>query len=426
MNTSSPSISMSDTRLASVQSKTFKFFFSEMHSTTSLLPESTREGAPASIAVLGFALVAYPIAVERGFISRAKAVRRTLAKLEFLQNGPDGDGPDSISHRGFYYHFLDLQTGRRTWNSEASTIDTAFLIAGALTAAQYFDRDVPEERKIRALADALYRRADWQWAQHGGLTVTHGWRPETGFIKYRWTGYSEALILYILALASPTSPISPASYRAWTKTYRWKTLYGLEQLYAGPLFIHQLSHLWIDFRGIQDEYMRGKAIDYFENSRRATYAQQQYAIRNPRRFKRYGEHMWGLSASDGPGPAVRHLKGKRIALHGYAGRGIPNGPDDGTLSPWAVAGSLPFTPEIVLPSLQYLDEQLPRISGAYGYKSSYNPTIGWISPNHSGICHGVTLAMIENYRTGFLWRQMRNCPAIRKGLRLAGFTGGWL
>jgi hypothetical protein len=426
--------SLSDESLAKLESDTFKFFLHEMNPTTSLMPESTREGAPASIAVGGFSLSVNPIAVERGYLSRAEAIKRTLAKLRFFYYGPNGEGPDTIGRKGFYYHFLDMETGRRTWDSEVSTIDTAFLIAGALTAAQYFDRDNNKEREIRKLAEELYRRADWQWAQNGALTISHGWKPETGFIKYRWTGYSEALILYILALASPTFPISPESYGAWTRTYKWKDLYGFPQLYAGPLFIHQLSHMWIDFRGIQDEYMKSKAIDYFENSRRATYAQQQYAIRNPKHFKGYSEHIWGITASDGPGPATRHINGRTVNFYDYQARGIPWGPDDGTLAPWAMIASLPFAPEIVLPSLHYFNEKFPEMTSKYGFKCSYNPTFadsktnkkGWVSLGYYGLDQGPIVAMIENYRTGFLWQLMRNCPYIVEGLRRAGFTGGWL
>src|SRR2546421_11045861 len=222
--------SLNDIDLAKLQWDTFKYFLHEMHPTTGLVPDSTREGAPSSIAVVGFALTVYPIAVERGYLSRTEAINRTLTKLRFFYYGPDEEGPDAIGHKGFYYHFLDMETGRRAWNSEVSTIDTAILIAGALTAAQYFDRDTAAERELRKLAEELYRRADWQWAQHAALTVTHGWKPETGFIKYRWTGYNEALILYILALASPTFPVAPESYRAWTRTYKWKDLYGFQHL----------------------------------------------------------------------------------------------------------------------------------------------------------------------------------------------------
>lgn len=426
--------SLNDQDLARLQADTFKYFLHEMNPENGLVPDSTRTGSPCSLAVIGFALTVYPIGVERGYLSRHEAIKRTLKKLRFFYDGPEGKGTDAIGYRGFYYHFLDMKTGLRTWNSEVSTIDTAYLLAGALTAAQYFDRETKDECEIRVLADALYRRADWHWAQHGALTVTLGWKPETGFIKYRWIGYSEALILYILALASPTFPLPAESYQAWTRTYKWTSLYGHEFVYAGPLFIHQLSHIWIDFRGIQDEYMRGKAIDYFENSRRATYAQQQYAIRNPKGFKNYGEYIWGITASDGPGPAIRRIKGRIVRFYDYVARGIPNGPDDGTLAPWAVMASLPFAPEIVLPSLNYFSQEFPEMTSKYGFKCSYNPTFadgkrnkkGWVSLGYYGLDQGPIVTMIENYRTGFLWRLMRNCPYIVEGLRRAGFKGGWI
>jgi hypothetical protein len=311
-------------------------------------------------------------------------------------------------------------------------MDTAYLLAGALAAATYFDRDEAAEREIRTLADSLYRRADWQWAQNGAATVTMGWKPEGGFLRHRWEGYSEALLLYVLGLGSPTHPLPRESYTAWIKTYRWQKLYGHEFLYAGPLFVHQLSHLWIDFRGIQDGFMRGKGIDYFENSRRATYVQRQYAIRNPRGFKGYGEYIWGITASDGPGPATRKVDGVVRRFYDYKARGIPYGPDDGTLAPWAVIAALPFAPEIVLPTIKCFDESYPDMTSKYGFKCSYNPTFsggstrGWISKGYYGLDQGPIMLMIENYRSGFLWRLMRRCPYIITGLRRAGFTSGWL
>ena len=300
----------SDRELEELQRLTFDYFLKETNPENGLVPDSTRQGAPCSIAPTGFALAAYPVGVERGFITRDDAIRRTLTSLRFFWNSPHGPEPDATGYKGFYYHFLDMKTGRRVFDCELSTIDSTFVIAGALTAAEYFNRDTKDEREIRNLAMSLYLRADWQWAQNGEDTVTHGWTPEHGFIKYRWDGYNEALILYVLGLASPTHPLPKESYHAWTSTYEWRSLYGYEFLYAGPLFIHQLSHMWIDFRGIQDEYMRHRGIDYFENSRRATYIQQQYAIHNPRDFKGYGEFIWGLTASDGPGPAIEEIEGK--------------------------------------------------------------------------------------------------------------------
>ncbi|CAN5868270.1 glucoamylase family protein [soil metagenome] len=424
--------SFPDKKLEVLQRLTFDYFLKETNPENGLVPDSTRPGSPCSIAPVGFALAAYPVGVERGFITRNDAIGRTLRTLRFFLNSQQGRERDATGYKGFFYHFLDMNTGRRTWSCELSTIDSTFLIAGALTAAEYFNGDEKDEREIRTIAEAIYARADWQWAQNRGDAVTHGWRPESGFIKYRWQGYNEALILYVLGLASPTHPLSEKSYQAWSQTYKWKKLYSHEFLYAGPLFVHQLSHMWIDFRGIQDEYMRNLAIDYFENSRRAVYIQQQYAIRNPRGFKGYGEHIWGLTASDGPGPASKKVGGKLRRFYDYTARGVPNGPDDGTLAPWAVIASLPFAPEIVLPSIQYFDETFPEMTSKYGFKCSFNPTFPsasgqeWISKGYYGLDQGPIVLMIENYRSGFLWRLMRRCPYIIDGLRRAGFSGGWL
>jgi hypothetical protein len=424
--------SADDAPLDQLQRDTFQYFVHEANPANGLVADSTKQETAASITAVGFGLTAYPIGVERGFVSRAEAIARTLTTLRFFWQGPQGADGDAIGYHGFYYHFLDLQSGRRAWNSEISTIDSAYLLAGALTAAAYFDRDNAEEREIRELAEGLYRRADWQWAQNGGLAVSHGWSPERGFIPYQWEGYSEALILYVLGLASPTFPLPAESYAAWAKTYKWKRLYGYDLLYAGPLFIHQLSHVWIDFRGIQDAPMRAHHSDYFENSRRATHVQQQYAIRNTRGFRGYGEWVWGITAGDGPGPATRQVDGRKRKFYAYKARGIPNGLDDGTIAPWAVVASLPFAPEIVLPTIAYLNEHYPSMSSKYGFKCSFNPTFparhagGWISEGYYGLDQGPVVMMIENYRSGWLWDMLRRCSWLTTGLRRAGFSGGWL
>ena len=303
-----------------------------------------------------------------------------------------------------------------------------------LASSCYFHEDCEEEQEIRTLSDALYRSADWDWARNGGATVTHGWKPESGFLRYRWEGYDEALLLCILGLGSPTHPLPPESYQAWLSTYLWKTIYGYEFVYAGPLFIHQLSHLWIDFRGIQDAFMRDHGIDYFENSRRATYVQQQYAIRNPLEFDGYHENCWGVTASDGPGLFTRRIKGIERKFRGYYARGVPFGPDDGTISPWATVASLPFTPEIVMPALRYFESIALKVEATYGFKASFNPTLatpsraphGWVSPFHFGINQGPIVLMIENYRSQSVWSMMRQNSYIIAGLRRAGFKGDWL
>jgi hypothetical protein len=422
--------------LQSLQRDTFDYFLKEANPSNGLILDKTAANWPASIAATGLALACYPVAVERGFMTRNAAVMRTLTTLRFFWNSPQGPEPDATGYRGFYYHFLDMQTGRRAWQCELSTVDTAFLLAGALTTAAYFDADETDEREIRTLADALYRRADWQWAQNLGATVTHGWKPESGFLEYRWEGYDEAMLLYVLGLGSPTHPLAESSYTAWASTYRWENCYGYEYLYAGPLFTHQLSHVWIDFRGIHDAFMRGKGIDYFENSRRATYVQQCYAVENPRKFVGYGEHCWGITASEGPGPATLKLNGVLREFSDYVGRGVPYGPDDGTLAPWAVVGSLPFAPEIVLPTIKYCMHQAKlRPLDSYGFKAAFNPTHPgesgnpygwWVSPWYFGLNQGPIMLMIENYRSGLLWQLMRRCPYVVSGLRRAGFSGGWL
>jgi len=418
----------------SLQRVTFDYFVHETNPLNGLVVDKTMEGAPASIAAVGLALSAYPVGVERGFITRADAIRRILVTLRFFRDSAQSVDADATGYKGFYYHFLDMNTGKRVWKCELSTVDSSFLFAGMLTAAAYFTGDSAEEREIRALADELYGRADWQWAQNGGATVTHGWKPESGFLPYRWEGYDEAMFLYLLALGSPTYPLPAESYRAWTSTYEWRKIYDDEFLFAGPLFTHQISHIWVDFRGIQDEYMRGKGIDYFENSRRATYAQQKYAVLNPRKFDGYGEKCWGITATDGPGEITRKIRGEERRFFGYLARGVPDGPDDGSIAPWAVVASLPFAPEIVLPALRYFEDIKLHVSNPYGFKSTFNPTFSetsnpsqyWTSPWHYGLNQGPIVLVIENFRSGLLWRLMRQCPYLVKGLRRAGFSGGWL
>ena len=424
-----------DVALETLQRQSFQYFLHEANPVNGLIIDKTAAHWPASIAATGLALATYPVGVERGFMSRAAAIARTLTTLRFFWSSPHGPEPDATGYHGFYYHFLNMQTGRRAWQCELSTIDSALLLAGVLTVGRYFDVGTPDEQEIRTLAEALYCRADWAWAQNDGDAVTHGWKPESGFLPYRWEGYDEALLLYVLGLGSPSHPLPQSAYAAWCATYRWEHHYGYDYLYAGPLFTHQLSHIWIDFRGIQDAFMRDKAIDYFENSRRATYVQRAYAVANPLGFAHYGPHCWGLTASEGPGPDVVMVDDIERRFFDYVARGVPYGPDDGTIAPWAVAASLPFAPEIVLPALDYCihDIKLTEFN-RYGFKASFNPTYptgireahGWVSPWHFGLNEGPTVLMIENYRSGLLWQLMRGCPHIIGGLRRAGFAGGWL
>jgi hypothetical protein len=421
--------------LDAIQQEAFGYFAHETNRANGLVVDVTGRAAPASIAAVGLGLTAYPVAVERGFLTRDEAAERTLTTLRFFWASKQGPEPDATGYRGFYYHFLDMRTGARVWQCELSTVDTALLLGGMLAAAAYFDADRPAEQEIRDLGERLYARVDWQWAQNGGATVTHGWRPEGGFLPYRWQGYDEALLLYVLGLGSPTHPLPPESYRAWATTYEWRTVYDIPLLYAGPLFTHQLSHVWIDFRGIQDAFMRRHGSDYFENSRRATLVQQQYAIRNPCRYAHYGELCWGITASDGPGETTREIEGVTRRFFGYLARGVPDGPDDGTIAPWAVVASLPFAPEIVLPTLaDFRRWRRPGPEHRYGFKATFNPTFpdpdghpnGWVSPWYFGLNEGPIVVMIENYRSGLVWRLLRGCRHVVAGLRAAWFAGGWL
>jgi len=418
-----------DAELEKLQHEAFHYFLHEANPANGLVRDKTASDWPASIAATGVALACYPIGVERGFMSRSEAVDRTLTTLRFFWNSPQGPEPDATGYKGFYYHFLDMQTGRRAWQCELSTVDTTFLLAGMLTARIYFDANTAKEQEIRTLAEALYHRCDWQWAQNQGETVTHGWKPESGFLPYRWEGYDEAMLLYILGLGSPTYPLPESSYAAWATTYEWKRIYDYDYLYSGSLFTHQLSHIWIDFRNIQDAFMREKGCDYFENTRRATYIQRQYAIDNPLNFVGYSACCWGITASDGPGPEVLKINGVERRFYNYIARSVPYGPDDGTIAPWAAVASLPFAPDIVLPMIDHCIYKLKLKEGnRYGFKATFNLTFPsrWISPWHYGINQGPIVLTTENYRTGLMWRLMRTCPYFTKGLKRAGFTGGYL
>ena len=420
--------------LERLQFMTLLYYLRVTNPDNGLVRDNTNPAAPSSIAALGIAMATTPVIVERDFVTRPNAAKVTRRRLRFLMNCRQGPGKDASGYKGFFYHFLDMETGRRVWQCELSTIDSAFLFAGALTVAAYFDGDSPDEVEIRHLANALYERADWNWARNGEATLTHGWRPENGFIPYRWRGYDEGLLLYILGLGSPTHPLPPESYAAYTATYAWKEIYGRELLYSGPLFTHQLSQMWIDFREIQDAPMRERGSTYFANSREATFVQQEYAIRNPMEFVGYGQYCWGLTASDGPGWCTRVIDGVERKFFDYIARGAPFGPDDGTISPWVVIASLPFAPEIVIPTARHFEHihlGAPRLDQ---FKPSFNqtftvedsPTGWWVSPYRFGINHGPVVLMIENYRTGLLWNIIRRSEPVVTGLRRAGFSGGWL
>lgn len=431
-----------------IEKRTFQFFWDTTNERNGLTPDRYPSRPFASIASVGFALTAYPIGIERGWVSRTQAVDRTLTTLKFLRDlpaGPQASGKGS--YKGFYYHFLDMQKGERydSW-VELSSVDTGLLMMGVLFAQSYYDRDDPREKEIREVADTLYKRVDWQWLQQNKPLISMGWFPESGFIKHDWMGYNEAMLLYVLALGSPTHAVEPEAWTVWTRTYNdvWGVYQGEEFLAFGPLFGHQYSHVWIDFRGIQDDYMRERGIDYFENSRRAAYAQRAYAIANPMKWKDYGPELWGLTASDGPQQTLQEYRGEQRQFRHYSARGagLRENFDDGTIAPTAAIASLPFAPEIVIPTTVSMHDRYGEyIYSSYGFLDSFNPSFnydiplktgrlvpnqGWVSSDYIGIDQGPILTMITNYRNEFVWNVMKRNAYIRAGLERAGFKGGWL
>jgi hypothetical protein len=431
--------------LDTLQRRTFAFFWERTNPRNGLTPDRWPTKSFSSIAAVGFALTAYPIGVERGYVSRAEARERVLTTLRFFWEAPQGDAMTGVTgHKGFFYHFLDMETGVRFEDVELSTIDTTLLLGGVLFCQVYFDGEDPDERAIRSYADSIYRRVDWRWAQVRPRRVSMGWKPDESFLTYDWRGFNEAMLLYILALASPTSPLDPSAWKEWTSTYNWGRFYGQEHVNFAPLFGHQYSHLFVDFRGIQDDYMRRKGIDYFENSRRATYSQRAYAMANPDGWSGYGDSSWGLTASDGPADTTLEIAGRKRRFMTYSARGaaLDEIRDDGTLVPTAAGGSLPFAPEITLPALIAMrEEHGDPLFGRYGFLDAFNrtwpaeqapdkgqvvPGRGWYDDDYLGIDQGPILIMAENYRSDLVWRYMRKHPVIIRGLRLAGFKGGWL
>ncbi|HET9325629.1 MAG TPA: glucoamylase family protein [Candidatus Eisenbacteria bacterium] len=431
--------------LDTLAERTFRYFWDLSDSLTGLTPDRWPTQSFISVGAVGFALTAYPIGAEHGWVTRAAAAERTRRTLRFFHEAKqDTAAAGSTGYRGFFYHFLDPRTGHRFEKVELSTMDTALLLAGALFCQSYFDRDDPVEKSIRDLAEAIYRRVDWRWAQPRPPLVALGWNPESGHLPYDWRGLNETMILHVLALGSPTHAIDPAVWPAWAKGYRWGTFHGQPHLGFAPLFGHQYSHVWIDFRGIRDPYMRGKGIDYFENSRRATLAQRAYAIANPAGFKGYGPELWGLTACDGPVDATLEMQGRSRTFRTYAARGasFTEIVDDGTVSPTALGGSIPFAPKPTVDALMAIRRRYgPDVFSTYGFVDALNPTfdrvvkvqhgrvvagVGWFDTDYLGIDQGPILAMIENHRTGLVWKVLRTNPHIVRGLKRAGFTGGWI
>jgi hypothetical protein len=384
--------------LEDLSRRSFRYFWEQADPKTGLVLDRARtDGSPAdanhrtvaSIAATGFGLTALCIAARRKWVEAAAARERVRATLKFFADRAPNE-------KGWFYHWMDGVTGERRWQSEVSSIDTALLLAGVLTARQYFRDDA----EIVNLSTSIYERVDFKWMQaRGSLLLSHGWKPETGFLPYRWDTYSEHMILDLLAIGSPSHPISPQAWYAWRRD--WMRYGGYTYLTGGPLFIHQYSHAWIDFRRRREP--SAPHVDYFENSVKATWAHRAFCISLAREFPAYSENIWGITASD--------------SARGYvAWGGPPRDPAiDGTVVPCAAGGSLMLTPDISLPALRAMREKYgDKIYGRYGLVDAFNPNTGWVGPDVIGIDVGITLLSAENLRTGDVWRWfMRNGEIAR-------------
>jgi hypothetical protein len=433
--------------LDQLEHRTFDWFWDHAEPGTGLVPDRWPSKSFSSVAAIGFGLASYGIGAERGWVTRPEAADRTLATLRFLWRAPQGPEPEGrTGYRGFFYHFLDLKSGLRFEKVELSTIDTGLLMAGVLFAQSYYDGSSPAEAEIRALADSLYRRVEWTFFVTDERGLTLSWRPEPDrlFSKYRWSGLDESIVLHLLALGSPTHPVDPAVWRHYTGNYRWAEFQGERFFQFAPMFGHEYSQAWIDFRGVTDDSTRARGLDYFENSRRAALAQRAYAVADTARFRGYGEGAWGLTACDGAIDTTLDLAGAPRRLRMYWARGVAAGDirDDGTLAPTAAAAAIPFAPEVVLPTLRaYRDRYGDNLYTRYGFVDAFNPTLssamhvnagrivsglGWFDTDYLGIDQGPIVMMLENYRSGLVWNVMRKNPYVVRGLCRAGFHGGWL
>lgn len=387
--------------LNSLQRVAFDYFWFETHPVSGLTADraGNTQGDDyhvASLAATGFGLASLPIAVEHAWITRESARKRAIRTLQFVR--------DKMWHtNGWLYHFVDWKTGERVWNCEVSSIDTSWFLAGALLAGEYFGGET------KALAEALYRRVDFGWmltdggARPNERLLGHGWTPESGFLKSRWDNYSEHLLLNLLAIGSPAHPIPPACWEAWERNVG--EYQGIETYATGPLFVHQYSQAFIDFRNKRDRL----GFEYFESSARATRANRKFCLDQAGKFRTYGLQVWGLSACDKPGG-------------GYEAYGAPPGRPvhDGTVAPWATLASIVFTPDLVLQAVRHMDQQFPRLKGRYGFSNAFNLDQDWFAQDVIGIDLGAALLLIENYRSGLVWKYFMSIPSVQEALNKAG------
>jgi hypothetical protein len=414
-----------DAGLDGLERPMFDYFWDNADPHTGLIPDRLPKAPYSSIAAVGFGLTAYVIGAQRHYVPRAAALARSLLLMRTLSRAP--------AEHGIFYHFIGLKDLRPTWDSDVSPVDSSLLFGGIVTAESYFDGPSAPERELRSRAQHLLDRADWQWAAPRPPAIAMDWTRKSGFDDQDWIGYNEAMLMYILAIGSRTHPLPATAWHAYAAGYErtWGVHEGYEYLGFGPLFGHEYSAVWIDFRGIADPFMHAHGIDYFINSRRAVLAQRRYAIEDPDHWRDYGPDVWGISASDGPGDQQMRVDGAVRTFLGYSGRGADGGwPDDGTLAPLAVVAALPFAPHEVETAIEALKARFgTRLYGRYGFVDAFNPSFGhdgWFDRDYVGTDTGAALAMVENFRSGLIWRLLRRNPNIVRGLRGAGFEGGWL
>jgi len=386
-----------DQLLEEIERAGFLFFWEQADATTGQVKDRALAGGNdtrtvSSIAATGFGLTTLCIANQRGYRASAEITERVRTTLRFLLN-------QMPNVNGFFFHFVDMTTGARAFSSEVSSIDTAILLCGVLTCRQHF-----QDAEIQSLATQIYERTDWAWMLNGGSTLSHGWIPESGFLAARWDNYSELMMLYLLAMASPTHPIPASSWRAWSRplfTYQGLTYVTA----AAPLFIHQYSHAWFDFRAKRDAF-----ADYFQNSVTATQAHRLFCLSLASQFADYSDDLWGITASD--------------SIRGYAvwGGPPPIGPIDGTLVPAAAGGSLPFLFPQTIHVLRWIRGHFPAAWTRYGFVDAFNPLTDWYDADVIGINLGITVLMAENERAGFVWKTFMQNPEAQQALSLAGFT----
>jgi hypothetical protein len=387
-----------DRFLDDLERANYLYFWEQANSQTGLVRDRFKvygndTGGPASIAATGFGLTALCIAGKRDYLAQSQIRDRVLTTLRFLWR-------KLPHHRGFFYHFADMNTGERQWDSEVSSVDTAILLCGVLFCRRFFI----DHEEIGDLADSIFNRVDWNWLSEDTWMLPHGWMPEIGFLPYRWDGYSELMMMYLLGLGSETHPLPVEAWSAWKRTlFEYD---GLRYIGAfAPLFIHQYSHAWFDFRGKRDRY-----ADYFQNSVTATEVHRRFCLELAKQFPDYSEDLWGITASD--------------SAHGYVAWGGPPalGPIDGTIVPSAAGGSLPFLAQECVRALRNMKS---RYGGGawrrYGFVNAFNPLKKWYDPDTIGIDTGITMLMAENARSGFVWETFMRNPEARRGMDRAGF-----